>query len=158
MFQTELTERRRKQVRDAKAGKGAVVGALNDGNLCRSMLKSGACPRGDQCPYNHKETFKQFKKGGGTSSREKGGGRDRGRSPERCGGKDPKWKSRGNIKYATKNKSPDKSKSPARGKSRSGQKDRKPCYDFSKGMCGRGDKCNFRHQLACKAFREVPIW
>mgnify|MGYP002636482171 CR=1 FL=1 len=55
MVQTELTERRRKQVRDAKAGKGGDVGALTDGNLCRSMLNSGKCPSGDTCPYNHKE-------------------------------------------------------------------------------------------------------
>ena len=34
MVQTELTERRRKQVRDAKAGKGGgMAGALTDGNL-----------------------------------------------------------------------------------------------------------------------------
>ena len=57
MFQTELTERRRKQVRDAKAGKGAVVGALTDGNLCRSMLKSGKCPRGDQCALKSQGDF-----------------------------------------------------------------------------------------------------
>ena len=66
MVKTELTERRRKQVRDAKAGKGGggpAAGALTDGNLCRSMLKTGKCPRGDKCPYNHKEALKQFKKG-----------------------------------------------------------------------------------------------
>ena len=155
MVQTELTERRRKHVRDAKAGKGgAIAGALTDGNLCRNMLKSGKCARGDQCPYNHKEALKQFKKGGGKSNSDKGGGKDRGRSPGE--GKDRKGKGKGKDKGKDqgKGKNNDRSKSPARGKSPSGQLDCKPCFDFVKGKCEKGDKCNYWHQPACKAFKE----
>ena len=108
-------------------------------------------PRGDKCPYNHKEALKQFKKG---DTKGKGKGTTRGRSP----GRDRDQKGKGKGKGQDKSKSPDKDKrkspSPKRGKSPSGMKDCKPCFDFIKGKCERGDKCNYWHQPACKAFKE----
>jgi hypothetical protein len=122
MVKCELAERRRKQVRDAKAGKGGDVSNVVEGALCRSMLKTGQCNRGDSCPYNHKDALKEYKGGKG-----KGAGKDksqRGRSQDRTkgAGRDtsPNEKGKGQ-----------RTGSPAvRGTSPSGKKEVGVCFDW----------------------------
>ena len=98
MINTELAERRRKQVRDAKAGKGGGAHPAVDNNHCRSMAKTGKCPRGDACPYNHVDALKAFKKGGGKSGSQERG-RDKGRDKGDKGGKGREKKKNSSHSY-----------------------------------------------------------
>ena len=150
-----LEDRRKTKVREGNA-RSHDTGTRTFGNPvktvpgdCRSWVNKGACPRGDDCSYDHPESRKGIGKGskgkGKGKSKEKG--KQRGRSTER----EPRTGNGRSRSGSKTDGSPSRKDDKPRGKSPSGKPDRLPCTTFSAtGKCSFGDKCNFWHVPLCK--------
>ena len=134
MVETHLEQKRRAKNRDdmrptsrrASPATGDRGRKPKQGE-CRTWVKTGSCPRGEDCPWDHPKDIPRGKspKPGVTPRREQS---------QKKGGKGGR----------------ERSGSPDSHQSNKSDADQPVCRFFLKGTCKNGDNCKYRHPPYCK--------
>ena len=127
-------------------GKQAAVPATKSPVICRHW-KNGWCDKGDACKFTHDQRQQSNTNPAAPSPKAKAKSKAKAKATPAAPNERGRSKSRSASAGA-------RNRSGSQGSQGWQQIPKKPCYNYARGSCTKGDKCNFEHRTRTKSERE----